>query len=149
MHQNDGDGASHEAFYDLVEANDVVEWREAADCWMRYVIREVHADPAGDPPRKVLTLQIYSHPYPDTGCTGAIRATASRTFTWTPGWFATGNLPAPVWHGDALWVPRGWSGTLPDAARVTPIDTPWPLDPMPAPDLAPPGAGTCPLAMAA
>ena len=60
MHQNDGDGASHEAFYDLVEANDVVEWREAADCWMRYVIREVHADPTGDPPRKLLTLQIYS-----------------------------------------------------------------------------------------
>ena len=135
MHQNDGDGASHEAFYDLVRANDVFEWREANGCWMRYVIREVHADPAGDPPRKLLTLQIYSHPYPDTGCTGAIRTTGSRTFTWTPGEFTTGNLPAPVWHGDALWAPRGWSGTLPDAARITPIDTTWPLDPMPAPDL--------------
>ena len=135
MHQSDGHGASHEAFYALVQANDVVEWREADGCWMRYVIREVHADPAGDPPRKLLTLQIYSHPYPDTGCTGALRTTGSRTFTWTPGEFATGNLPAPVWHGDALWAPRGWSGTLPDAARVTPIDTTWPLDPMPAPDL--------------
>ena len=141
MHQNDGDGASHEAFYDLVEANDVVEWREADGCWMRYVVREVHADPAGDPPRKLLTLQIYSHPYPDTGCTGALRTTGSRTFTWTPGEFATGNLPAPVWHGDALWAPRGWSGTLPDRARGTPIDTPWPLDPMPAPDLGPNWSG--------
>ena len=141
MHQNDGDGASHEAFYDLVRANDVFEWREANGCWMRYVIREVHADPAGDPPRKLLTLQIYSHPYPDTGCTGALRTTGSRTFTWTPGEFATGNLPAPVWHGDALWAPRGWSGTLPDRARGTPIDTPWPLDPMPAPDLGPNWSG--------
>ena len=52
LHQNDGHGASHEAFYDLVQANDVFEWREADDCWMRYVIREVHTDPAGDPPRK-------------------------------------------------------------------------------------------------
>ena len=135
LHQNDGDGTSQEDFYDMVQMNDVVEWREADGCWMRYVIREVHTDPAGDPPRKLLTLQIYSHPHPDTGCTGALRTTGSRTFTWSPGWFATGNLPAPVWHGDALWVPRGWSGTLPDAARVTPIDTPWPLDPMPAPDL--------------
>ena len=50
MHQSDGHGASQEAFYDLVEVNDVVEWREADGCWMRYVVREVHADPAGDPP---------------------------------------------------------------------------------------------------
>ena len=143
MHKNDGDGASHEAFYDLVEANDVVEWREADGCWMRYVVREVHADPAGDPPRKLLTLQIYSHPYPDTGCTGALRTTGSRTFTWTPGWFSTGNLPtSPFWHEIFLWVPEGWSGTLPEPATVTPIDTPWPLDPMPDPDLPPGWSGT-------
>ena len=141
MHKNDGDGASHEAFYDLVEANDVVEWREADGCWMRYVVREVHADPAGDPPRKLLTLQIYSHPYPDTGCTGALRTTGSRTFSWTPGWFSTGNLPVPVWHEVFLYVPEGWTGTLPEETIVTLIDTTWPLDPMPDPDLGPGWSG--------
>ena len=135
LHQSDNGGTSQAAFYDLVQVNDVVEWREADDCWMRYVVREVHADPAGDPPRTLLTLRIYSHPYPDTGCTGALRTAGSRVFIWTPGWFATGNLPVPVWHGAALYVPDTWSGTRPDAARVTPIDTPWPLDPLPAPDL--------------
>ena len=143
MHQSDGHGASHEAFYDLLQANDVVEWREADGCWMRYVVREVHADPAGDPPRTLLTLRIYSHPYPDTGCTGALRTSGSRTFTWTPGWFSTGNLPtSPFWHEIFLWVPEGWSGTLPEPATVTPIDTPWPLDPMPDPDLPPGWSGT-------
>ena len=143
LHQNDGHGASHEAFYDLLQANDVVEWREADGCWMRYVVREVHADPAGDPPRTLLTLRIYSHPYPDTGCTGALRTSGSRTFTWTPGWFSTGNLPtSPFWHEIFLWVPEGWSGTLPEPATVTPIDTPWPLDPMPDPDLPPGWSGT-------
>ena len=143
LHQNDGAGASQANFYDLVQANDVVEWREADGCWMRYVIREVHADPTGDPPRTLLTLQIYSHPYPETGCTGALRTTGSRTFTWTPGWFSTGNLPtSPFWHEIFVWVPEGWSGTLPEQATVTPIDTPWPLDPMPNPNLGPDWSGS-------
>ena len=138
LHQNDGAGVSQADFYDLVEANDVVEWREADNCWMRYVIREVHPDPTGDPPRKRLTLQVYSHPYPDTGCTGTVRTTGSRTFNWTPGWFATGNLPAPVWHGDTIVAPESWSGTLPEETSTPPIVTTWPLDPVPNPDL---GAG--------
>ena len=143
LHQNDGAGVSQAALYDLVEANDVVEWREADGCWMRYVIREVHPDPTGDPPRKRLTLQIYSHPYPDTGCTGALGTTGSRTFTWTPDQFETGNVPtSPFWHKDTLWVPEGWTGTLPDEASVTPIDTTWPPDPMPDPDLPPGWSGS-------
>ena len=66
LHQNDSDGASHGAFYDLVQVGDLMEWREAADCWVRYHVDEVHADPAGDPPRKLLTIQVYSYAY--TGC---------------------------------------------------------------------------------
>ena len=133
MHQNDGDGASHEAFYDLVEANDVVEWREAADCWMRYVIREVHADPTGDPPRKLLTLQIYSHA--DTGCSGTLGPTGTRTFTWTPESIRTGTIQTFFTHGAFVVVPEGWTGTRPTVTSLPMIDTPWPPDPIPAPDL--------------
>ena len=141
LHQNDSAGTSRADFYELVEAGDVVEWREADGCWMRYVIRAVHADPTGDPPRTLLTLQVYSHPYPD-GCSGTLGTTGSRTFTWSPGWFATGHLPGPVWHGAGVYVPEGWSGPLPEETRVTPIATPWPLDPLPDPDLGPDWSGS-------
>ena len=142
LHQDDRAGASQAAFYAQVQANDVVEWREADGCWMRYVVREVHPDPAGDPPRKLLTIQIYSHPYPNTGCTGALRTSGSRTFTWTPAWFEPGTLPGPVWHAGNIYVPEGWSGTLPTGSGVIPpIATTWPPDPMPAPDLGPEWTG--------
>ena len=137
IHQHDSAGTSQAAFYDLVEVNDVVEWREADGCWMRYVVTAVHPDPTGDPPRKLLTLRVYSYPYPYTGCSGAIRTAGSRTFTWSPGWFATGNLPGPVWHGASLIAPASWSGTLLTETSVTPLDTTWPLDPLPDPDLGP------------
>ena len=118
LHQNDGDGASQEAFYDLVEVNDVVEWREADDCWMRYVVREVHGDPAGDPPRTLLTLQVYSHPYPDTGCTGALRTTGSRTFTWSPANLRSPDMTIPIRHGPWQLIPLSWTGARETEVRA-------------------------------
>ena len=141
MHQNDISGASQEAFYDLVEAGDVVEWREAADCWVRYHVDEVHADPRGYPPRTLLTIQVYSYAF--TGCTsGPITTRGTRTFTWTPETIRTGNITVPFYHGSSLIAPEGWTGTLPEPVRVTPIDTTWPPDPLPAPDLGPGWTGS-------
>ncbi|MXY79056.1 MAG: hypothetical protein F4Y94_05060, partial [Chloroflexi bacterium] len=141
LHQNDISGASQAAFYDLVEAGDLMEWREAADCWVRYHVDEVHADPAGEPPRTLLTLQVYSYAF--TGCAGgAIETTGTRTFTWTPENIRTGDITAPFFHGASLIAPEGWSGTLPEETRVAPTAPVWPPDPLPAPDLGPGWSGS-------
>ena len=141
LHQNDISGASQAAFYDLVEEGDLVEWREAADCWVRYHVDEVHADPAEDPPRRLLTIQVYSYAF--TGCSsGPIATTGTRTFTWTPESIRTGNITVPFFHGASLIAPEGWSGTLPEETRVAEIFTPWPPNPLPAPDLGPGWSGS-------
>ena len=133
LHQNDISGASQAAFYAQVEAGDLVEWREAADCWVRYHVDEVHADPTGDPPRTLLTIQVYSYAY--TGCSGTIDTTGTRTFTWTPENIRTGNIPAPLYHGPYVFAPKSWTGALPALERLTPIETTWPPDPLPNADL--------------
>ena len=135
IHKADADGASQAALYDAVEAGDLVEWREASDCWMRYVVTEVHPDPTGAPPRKLLTIQVYSYPYPDTGCSGALRTTGSRTFTWTPELMRTGNFTVPFHHGPFLIAPRTWSEDLPETASITPPVITWPPDSIPNPNL--------------
>ena len=119
----------------------MVEWREAADCWVRYHVDEVHADPRGYPPRTLLTIQVYSYAF--TGCTsGTITTTGTRTFTWTPETIRTGNITVPFYHGPFLVAPEGWTGTLPEPDRVAEIVTPWPPDPLPAPDLGPGWTGS-------
>ena len=42
--------------YDLVQAGDLFEWRQASDCFVRYTVTDVKDDPAGDPPRKLLAV---------------------------------------------------------------------------------------------
>ena len=141
MHQNDISGASQAAFYDLVEAGELVEWREAADCWVRYHVDEVHADPRGYPPRALLTIQVYSYAF--TGCTsGPITTRGTRTFTWTPETIRTGNITVPFYHGSSLIAPEGWTGPLPDRERVALIAPAWPPNPLPAPDLGPGWSGS-------
>ena len=133
IHQHDSAGTSQAAFYDLVEVNDVVEWREADNCWMRYVVTAVHPDPTGTPPRKLLTLRVYSHAY--SGCSGTISATGSRAFSWSPVQLETGDIAVPIWHGSDLLVPEGWTGSLPDRSPTTLLVSNWPPDPLPDPDL--------------
>ena len=135
---NQGD---HASFYELVEVDDLMEWREADDCWVRYRVEAIHDDPAGDPPRKLLTIQVYSYAF--TGCTsGPITTTGTRTFTWTPESIRTGKITVPFYHGSSLIAPEGWSGTLPEETGVAASVTPWPPDPLPAPDLGPGWSGS-------
>ena len=138
LHQDDSAGASQEGFYDLVQEGDTVEWREADACWVRYRVTEVKDDPSGDPPRKLLAIKTYSTAY--TGCSGAVSATGSRTFTWTPTLVQRGNITVPIWHGPFLVAPTGWTGTtLPVRTHRIPDTGPWPpsIDDMPDPDLGP------------
>ena len=111
LHKNDGDGTSQEDFYDMVEAGDLVEWREAADCWVRYQIDEIHPDPAGDPPRKLLAVAWMTYAF--TGCSGAISSTATASLQFGPLPALGGtSLTAPVVHGMTQIVPEDWAGAI-------------------------------------
>ena len=110
IHKNDSAGASQADFYDLVEARDIVEWREADDCFVRYPVTEVKDDPAGDPPRKLLAVKVMTYAF--TGCSGAIDTTGSRTITWSPRQPAIArDMTIPIRHGPWQLRPRnGWTG---------------------------------------
>ena len=47
IHQSDAAGASRAEVYDVLEAGDLVEWKQANDCFVRYVVTEVTPAPAG------------------------------------------------------------------------------------------------------
>ena len=46
VHRNDASGASRAAAWGAVEAGDLVEWRKADDCWVRYLVAGAPAPPA-------------------------------------------------------------------------------------------------------
>ena len=112
IHQNDSVGTSQADFYDLVQVGDIVEWREADDCWVvRYTVTEVKDDPAGDPPRKLLAVAWMTYAF--TGCSGAVAANAVASFAWGPLPALGGtSLTAPVVHGMTQIVPGDWTGAI-------------------------------------
>ena len=109
IHQNDSAGTSQAAFYDLVEAGDLFEWRQASDCFVRYTVTEVKDDPAGDPPRKLLAVAWMTYAF--TGCSGAISPTATASDHLGPAAnLGSPDLTAPIRHGPYQIVPHGWTG---------------------------------------
>ena len=106
IHKQDAGGAMRDAIYDDVEVGDDFEWREASDCWVRYVVERVMPDPT-DIPLKVLAVRRYGYAY--TGCSGQVSLTGSRTLTWAPPNIQFEHSPSsinmPVRHGPWLLVP--------------------------------------------
>ena len=117
IHERDADGASWAAFYDGVETGDDFEWREADDCWVRYLVDEVLPNPT-DAPLKVLAVRWITYAY--TGCSGAVSATGDRMWAWAPPNIRGPNVTVPVRHGPVLLIPAGWSGDTERPARVNP-----------------------------
>ncbi len=109
IHQSDAHGASQVALYDAVEAGDLLEWHETDDCFVRYQVNEVMADPTGTPPRKLFAVEWTTYAF--TGCSGAVPAGTVATVDWgeLPDLGGTG-LTAPVVHGIYQLVPAGWTG---------------------------------------
>ena len=105
IHERDADGASWEAFYDEVAAGDDFEWREADDCWVRYLVDKVLPDPT-DAPLKALAVRRYGYAY--TGCSGTVAATGDRTWTWAPPNIQSPDITVPVRHGPWLLSLPGW-----------------------------------------
>ena len=109
VHQADGYGASQAALYDMVESGDLVEWRQAADCFVRYQVTEVKPDPTGTAPQKLLAVAWMTYAF--TGCSGTVDTTVAATLDWSdlPDLGGT-SLTAPVIHGSYQIVPEDWSG---------------------------------------
>ncbi len=150
IHVTDGSGISLASFYGTVEVGDTFEWREASDCWVRYLVTAINL---GASPRD-FAIKPYSYTY--TGCSGTVAsgrsapgdtaqggerssatATAMRDFTWKPAYLRTGDFKVPTWHGPWLIVPTSWTGPVPVAAPVNPPAITWPPAPLPDPDLGP------------
>ena len=109
IHASDAHGASQAALYDAVEAGDIFEWHKNDDCFVRYHVTEVMADPTGAVPRKLLAIEWMTYAY--SGCVGIVPANTLASVDW-------GELPAlggttlqsPVVHGIYQIVPQGWTG---------------------------------------
>ena len=109
IHQHDSAGTSQAAFYDLVEAGDLVEWREAADCFVRYTVTSASAPAAGAVIRE---FEVAWMTYAYTGCSGALSPTATASVQWGPLPVLGGtSLTAPIRHGLFFQiVPHNWTG---------------------------------------
>ena len=118
IHTSDADGASQVGVYGGIAVGDIFEWREAADCFVRYEVTEVKADPASTAPRKEFAIKW--HAYAFTGCTGTVAADAAVNVTWSPELnFLSTPTTTPVRYGPYQIVPWGWAGTVEEATTVT------------------------------
>ena len=123
IHKADAQGMSQAALYDAVTAGDLFEWRQSYDCWVRYRVTELHPDPPGPAPRKLLAVERMSYAF--TGCSGVIAADAVVLLAWgvLPD-LGGPSLAAPIRHGPFQLVPEGWKGPVEeDPFR------PWPENP--------------------
>ena len=109
IHTHDAHGVSQADLYDAVESGDLFEWRQAADCFVRYQVTEVKADPTGTAPQKLLGVAWMTYAF--TGCSGAVDTTTAATLDWgdLPDLGGT-SLTVPVIHGTFQIVPALWTG---------------------------------------
>ena len=118
IHQSDGYGASQADTYGAVAVGDVFEWREADDCWVRYEVTDVKADPAGTAPRKEFAVKWKAYAF--TGCSGTVATDTHVSVTVDPpvNLLATA-ITVPVRYGPYQLIPFGWSGTVEEETMIT------------------------------
>ena len=117
IHTTDADGVSRGDVYDAVEAGDLFEWREADDCWVRYVATSLPTAVSGTAPR-TFVVRAFTDSY--AGCNGAILAERVRSISWAPPAISSRALTAPVRHGAYHLIPAGWTGPVADSA-IAPV----------------------------
>ena len=109
VHTSDAYGQSQAGVYDAVAVGDLFEWWEADDCFVRYTVTEVQADPVGTSPRKEFAVEWMTYAF--TGCSGALSPTTPAILQWGPLPALGGtSLTAPVIHGIYQLVPEDWTG---------------------------------------
>ncbi len=109
IHTADAHEVSQAALYDVVAPGDLFEWRQANDCFVRYQVTEVKADPAGTVPQKLLAVAWMTYAF--AGCSGTIATATAATLDWAdlPNLGGTA-LATPVVHGIYQLVPENWTG---------------------------------------
>ena len=132
IHKSDAHGASQAALYDAVEAGHLIEWKQAADCFVRYRVTEVPAVGATVAYRE---FEVRAETYAFQGCqTGSLPAGASAVH-----FAAAADLPLEhlggtnltdfaVVHGVRQLVPDGVllpSGEVAPGATIAVEPTRW------------------------
>ena len=116
IHTSDADGVSRGSAYDAVEAGDLFEWRKAGDCFVRYTVEKVMADPAGSTPRKLLGVAWLTYAF--TGCSGTIETGGEHRIGWSPANITSPGVTSPIRHGNWLIVPQDWTGAMEEYVLV-------------------------------
>ena len=114
IHERDTAGTSWAWFYDDVEEGDMFEWRKANDCWVRYVVDEVLADPSAT--LKALSVEHYAYAY--AGCSGTVSLTGNRTLTWAPAILSHPDFTTAIRFGPFILYQPGWKGEYEDSERT-------------------------------
>ena len=109
IHTHDAHGVSQADLYGAVEVGDLVEWKQADDCFVRYTVTDVKPDPSAASTRWWLGVEWMTYAF--TGCSGPIAGDTAATFEWgdLPDLGGT-SLTAPIRHGSWQIVPENWSG---------------------------------------
>ncbi|MYD64778.1 MAG: hypothetical protein F4X26_02075 [Chloroflexi bacterium] len=118
IHTSDAKGVSRSGVLDSVEAGDILEWREAGQCWVRYRVTAAPQPAAGAATREY-GVEWVTYAY--TGCSGALDATATASVQLNPPAFTSAGLAAPVRHGPYLLHPIGWDGPLQPQVATAPL----------------------------
>ena len=117
IHTTDADGVPRADVYDAVGAGDFVEWRQADDCWVRYVVTSLPTAASGTAAR-TFKVRAFTDSY--AGCNGTILADRVRSISWAPPAISSRALTAPVRHGAYHLIPAGWTGPVADSA-IAPV----------------------------
>ncbi len=105
---DDAHGASWASFYNAVEVGDVVEWREADDCWARYLVTSTPTATTGATRDFGVRWVTYSY----TGCSGEVDAGAVVQAGWAPEDIKSPDIRSPVYHGHFLVMPVSWADRI-------------------------------------
>ena len=105
----DSHGASWAGFYDTVAVGDVVEWRQADDCWTRYQVTETPEAGGGLSTRD---FGVHWVTYAFTGCNATISGAAASRSTWGPANVQSPDITIPIRHGPWQLVPLGWTSDI-------------------------------------
>ena len=124
----DAVGASRAERFDAVTVGDLIEWRQAEECWTRFQVTST-PDPA--PGALVREFGLEWITYAFTGCSGAIAADVPATVDLGPlPDLGNPSLAYPIRHGPWQLVPPDWTGAVEEREERRP---PWRYDRAPLP----------------
>ena len=116
IHQTDSGGTSWATEFGAVGVGDLIEWRKADDCWVRYRVTGAPTRPASGSSRWEFPVEWMTYAGTGTGCTGAVGAATvlrvdEEPVPVTSHAMAAPSLVAdtPVRHGPWLLHPLDWS----------------------------------------